>query len=143
MIHESDIIQLIQQQLQNMPDIIDKYNIFYNGKYIIAEYKQLFREYKETLDRSLIIKPIIYTNNKGIIIKKDDIFNSDIYNFYIVFENINMHNIDDLYHTKLHLISRDILFDDIRSGIIKNIDGIYILNQNYIKNKATRNLIIE
>lgn len=116
----NDLHNKLLQVLHTSPDIVKKYNI-YNNRFITAEQK-------DPLGLNVII-----INPVTQIIRKDDIYNSEIFNYFAVFVNDNV-----------YIINRQNVIKDIRSNIIQySFSNAVYLNEEYLTTHSTRLLKYE
>lgn len=101
--------------LYKNPEIINKYNI-YNNRFITAEQK-------EPLGLNIvIINPVLQNINRN------DIFNSEVYNYFAVFVK------HDIY-----IINREKLIEDIQNGMIPySFKNTVYLSDDYLIKHNTR-----
>ena len=116
----NDLHNKLLQVLHTSPDIVKKYNI-YNNRFITAEQK-------DPLGLNVII-----INPVTQIIRKDDIYNSENFNYFAVFVN-----------DKVYIINRQNVIEDIRSNIIQySLSNTIYLNEDYLTTHSTRLLKYE
>lgn len=115
-----DLHNKLLQVLHTSPDIVKKYNI-YNNRFITTEQK-------DPLGLNvIIINPV--TQN----IHKEDIYNSEVFNYFAVFVN-----------DKVYIINRQNVIEDIRSNIIQySFSNAVYLNEEYLTTHSTRLLKYE
>lgn len=115
-----DLHNKLLRVLHTSPDIVKKYNI-YNNRFITTEQK-------DPLGLNvIIINPV--TQN----IHKEDIYNSEVFNYFAVF-------VDE----KVYIINRRNIFEDIRSNIIHySLSNTVYLSEDYLTTHSTRLLKYE
>lgn len=115
-----DLHNKLLSVLHTSPDIVKKYNI-YDNRFITAEQK-------EPLGLNvIIINPVTQT------IRKDDICNSENYNYFAVFVN-----------EKVYIINRQNVINDTRNNVIQySLSNTIYLSEDYLTTHSTRLLKYE